>query len=57
VQVVHCLVQRRDDGLGSNHNARLFATGRRGVAIARDSPGATLLGEFCPEPSDVVLSR
>ena len=25
VRVVHCLVQRRPDGLGSNHNAKLFA--------------------------------
>lgn len=57
VQVVHCLVQRRPDGLGSNHNARLFATGRRSVSIAPGSPGATLLGEFGPEPSDLVLHR
>jgi nicotinamidase-related amidase len=56
VQMVHCLVQRRPDGLGSNHNARLFA-GSRDVAIAPGTPGATLLGEFGPEPSDVVLSR
>ena len=25
IPVVHCLVQRRADGLGSNHNAKLFA--------------------------------
>lgn len=57
VQVVHCLVQRRADGLGANHNARLFAAGRRAVAIDPGSPGATLLGEFGPEPSDLVLCR
>ena len=28
VRVVHCLVQRRPDGLGSNHNAKIFAIGR-----------------------------
>jgi len=57
VPVVHCLVQRRPDGLGSNHNARLFAIGRSGVDIAPGSPGATLLEEFGPEPSDLVLRR
>ena len=27
VRVVHCLAQRRPDGLGSNHNAKIFAMG------------------------------
>jgi nicotinamidase-related amidase len=57
VQVVHCLVQRRPDGLGSNHNARLFAGAGKGVDITPGSEGATLLPEAGPEPSDVVLSR
>jgi len=57
VQVVHCLVHRRPDARGSNHNARLFAAGRRAVSIAAGSPGASLLSEFGPEPSDLVLSR
>ncbi len=57
VTVVHCLVQRRPDGLGSNHNAKLFAIGARGVNIAPGSPGATLLPQFGPEPTDLVLSR
>ncbi|MHA3022838.1 isochorismatase family protein [Mycobacterium sp. BMJ-28] len=55
--VVHCLVQRRPDGLGSNHNARLFAAGKRSVDIAPGSAGATLLTEFGPEPTDLVLTR
>ncbi|WP_102145556.1 cysteine hydrolase [Mycobacterium hubeiense] len=55
VAVVHCLVQRRPDGLGSNHNAKLFAIG--GVDIAPGSPGATLLPEFGPESTDLVLHR
>ncbi|MBJ7464186.1 MAG: cysteine hydrolase [Mycolicibacterium sp.] len=55
--VVHCLVQRRPDGLGSNHNARLFAAGKRSVDITPGSDGATLLPEFGPEPEDLVLSR
>jgi biuret amidohydrolase len=56
-QVVHCLVQRRADGLGSNHNAKLFAIGRSDVDIAPGSPGAALLPELGPAPSDLVLSR
>jgi len=57
VQVVHCLVHRRPDGLGSNRNARLFAAGRSAVNIDPGGPGATLLPEFGPQPSDLVLSR
>lgn len=55
--VVHCLVQRRPDGLGSNHNARLFAAGTRSVDITPGSEGATLLPEFGPEPTDLMLYR
>ncbi|MEU4312302.1 cysteine hydrolase [Nocardia sp. NPDC024068] len=57
VHVVHCLVTRRADNLGSNHNAKLFALGRRGVAVTPGSPGARLLPEFGPEPADLVLTR
>lgn len=56
-RVVHCLVQRRPDGLGSNHNAKLFAIGRSDVDIAPGSPGASLLPELGQEPSDLVLAR
>jgi biuret amidohydrolase len=54
---VHCTVQRRPDGLGSNHNARLFAGGAKGVDITPGSEGATLLPEVGPQPSDLILSR
>ena len=57
VKVVHCLVQRRPDGLGSNHNAKIFTIGRNDVGILPGSPGATLLPELGPEPDDLVLSR
>ena len=61
VRVVHCLVQRRPDGLGSNHNAKIFALGsgpgKGQVDITPGTPGAALLPELGPEPSDVVLSR
>lgn len=57
VQIVHCLVQRRSDGLGANHNAPIFAMGTRQVDISPGSEGATLLPEFGPAASDVVLHR
>ena len=61
VRVVHCLVQRRPDGLGSNHNAKIFAIGRGlgggGVDITPGTTGAALLPELGPEPDDLVLSR
>lgn len=57
VTIVHCLVQRRPDGLGSNHNARLFAGAGRGVDITPGSEGATLLPELGPESGDVTLTR
>ena len=57
VRVVHCLVQRRPDGLGANHNARIFAMSGTAVDITPGSEGATLLPEFGPAPTDVVLSR
>ena len=57
VHVVHCLVQRRPDGLGANHNAKIFAGDAAGVDITPGSEGATLLPELGPEPTDVVLYR
>lgn len=57
VGVVHCLVQRRADGLGSNHNAKIFALGRSDVGILPGTPGAELLPELGPAHSDLVLSR
>jgi biuret amidohydrolase len=57
VRIVHCLVQRRPDGLGSNHNAKIFAIGRGGVDITPGSPGAAVLPELGSEPTDLVLSR
>jgi biuret amidohydrolase len=55
--VVHCLVQRRPDGLGSNHNAKIFALGRGEVDITPGTPGAAVLPELGPEPTDLVLTR
>jgi nicotinamidase-related amidase len=58
VPVIHCLVQRHQDGLGANHNARLFAgTKAVGNAIAPGSPGASLLAELGPADTDLIISR
>jgi biuret amidohydrolase len=57
VCVVHCLVQRRPDGLGSNHNAKIFAIGHGEIDITPGKPGAAVLPELGPEPTDLVLSR
>jgi nicotinamidase-related amidase len=56
--VVHCLIQRRPDGRGSNSNARLFAAGKSfQTDLTPGSPGATVLPEFGPEPGDLILTR
>ena len=57
VRVVHCVVQRRPDGQGSNHNAKIFAIGRGEVNILPGTPGAAVLPELGPEPTDLVLGR
>ncbi len=57
VKVVHCLVQRRPDALGANHNAKIFAIGHSGVDISPGGAGAELLPELGPAPSDLVLRR
>jgi biuret amidohydrolase len=58
VNVVHCLVQRRSDGLGGNNNAKIFAIGDDSMtAITPGTPAAELLPELGPAPSDLVLRR
>jgi biuret amidohydrolase len=57
VKVVHCLVQRRPDGLGGNHNAKIFAIGSGDVAVTPGTEGAELLPELGPAPTDLVLRR
>ncbi|MGE2834946.1 cysteine hydrolase [Mycobacterium sp. SMC-4] len=56
VNVVHCVVQRRDDGRGSNHNAKLFAVGA-GVDISPGGPGTQLVPELSATSTDLVLYR
>lgn len=58
VSVVHCLMQKRPDNRGSNSNARLFMAGKSFAAdLTPGSPGASVLPEFGPDPSDLVLTR
>jgi nicotinamidase-related amidase len=56
--VVHCLIQRRPDGRGSNNNARLFAAGKSFSAdLTPGSAGASVLPEFGPDAGDLILTR
>lgn len=58
VTVVHCTAARRDDGKGSNTNARLFAGVRRSpVVLLPGSPEAAVVPELGPDPADLVLGR
>ena len=57
VHIVHCLVRRRPDGLGSNHNAKIFTMNRGAVDVTPGTPGAEVLPELGPEPTDLVLRR
>ncbi len=57
VSVVHCVVHRRPDGRGANHNAKIFAFGAAGVDISPGSPGTQLVPEIDSQPTDLVLHR
>ena len=58
VHVVHCVVEKRSDGKGSNENCRLFQAGKKmTMDLTAGGEGATVLPEFGPEPTDLVLSR
>ena len=57
VHVVHCLFHRRPDGLGTNRNARLFMATAGRTDVSPGSPGASLLPELGPAPSDLTLYR
>ena len=63
VPVVHCVAENRPDGKGSTENCRIFAMNARmrretgSTPIDQGSPGAALIAEIGPEPSDVVVSR
>ena len=57
-QVIHCLGARREDGKGSNRNARLFMGVRKSpVALIPGSFEASVVPALGPEPEDLVLAR
>ena len=58
IPVIHCTAETRDDGLGGNTNARLFA-GVKKLAVLQ-SPGSIAVqppAEIGVETSDIVLAR
>ena len=58
VTVVHCLINRRPDGRGSNTNARLFMAGKSFAAdLTPGSPGGSVLHEFNQQTTDIELTR
>lgn len=57
VPVIHCLAARRADGLGANRNARLFAATAKLPPMLPGSSAASVVDEFGPAESDLVLTR
>lgn len=58
VPVVHCVAARREDGRGSNHNARLFhGMLRSPVKLLPGSEAAQVIPELGPDERDLVLTR
>ncbi len=58
VPVVHCTAELRADGAGSAANCRLLAAAlRHPDHVTVGSPGAALVPELGPEPSDLVCPR
>jgi biuret amidohydrolase len=58
VPVIHCVALRREDGRGSNDNARLFAAASKaGVALTPGSEPAAVHPALEPDASDLLSSR
>src|SRR5690606_922471 len=58
VPVVHCVAARRDDGKGSNHNARLFhGMLKLPVKLLPGSEAVDAIGEIGVERAGVVPTR
>lgn len=58
IPVVHCLAERRADGLGSNQNARLFhGVLKSPVRMLPGSEAAALVPQIGVEETDLVLRR
>jgi len=58
VTIVHCTAARRADGLGANHNARLFQyMAKSDEPLLPDSEAARLVPGIGAHPDDLVLAR
>jgi biuret amidohydrolase len=58
VPVIHCTAETRDDMLGANHNARLFAGVRKaGVHMSPGSAAVQVPPEIGVDARDIVLPR
>ena len=58
VPVVHCVAWRRQDGLGSPDNARIFGAARKsGVVLEPGTEAAAVIPAIGTEETDVVLGR
>ncbi|HEY7106991.1 MAG TPA: cysteine hydrolase [Acidimicrobiia bacterium] len=58
VTVVHCTIQSRPDGRGSNHNAPIFRLGGgEGSPMTDGSTAAAVIPELGPADTDLVLCR
>lgn len=58
VPVLHCVAQRRPDGMGSNTNARLFhGVLRSEVRLHPGTPAAEVVPELGVDDRDLVLTR
>lgn len=58
VPVLHCVAMRRDDGKGSNHNARLFlGMLKNAVPLRPGSAAVDVIPELDVQDTDLVLSR
>ena len=58
VPVIHCLAERREDGRGSNENARLFKGVQKSpVRLLPGTAAAALVPEIGVEDTDLVLTR
>jgi nicotinamidase-related amidase len=58
IPVLHCTAERRPDGKGSNHNARIFRyMARAELQLLPGSDAVQIAREVAVEDSDIVLSR
>jgi nicotinamidase-related amidase len=57
-EVVHATFERRPDGKGANHNARLFAGVEKApVKMLAGTPATEVVPEIGVKPTDIVLTR